>query len=100
MSMSEEEKIRRTQVVERYTKRLKKIGWTVFAVLIVLDMIATLVYKVRLKFEITSIALACYSLFHLWKGYYLDKKAIRLWAMVGLAFTIVQITLWILTLRT
>lgn len=30
MPMSEEEKIRRTQVVEQYTKRLTKIGWDSF----------------------------------------------------------------------
>lgn len=96
MTMREEE-IRRTKVVEYYEKQLTKIGWIVFALFIALDMIATFVYKLRLNIPGMGIYIACSSVFHLWKGYYLDKKSTRRWAMVGLAFTIVQITLWILT---
>lgn len=99
MSMSEEEKIRRTQVVECYKKRLKKIGWIVFAVLIVVDTIATFVYQLRLNVRVMNIYPACFSLFHLWKGYYLDKKSTRRWAMVGIFITILPIVLRILAIR-
>lgn len=96
--MSEEEKIRRIQIVEYYVKRLKKIGWIFFAMLIVVDVIATFVYQLRLNVPVMNIYLACFSLFHLWKGYYLDKKSIRRWAMVGIFITILPIVLRILAI--
>lgn len=99
MIMSEEEKIRRTKVVEYYEKRLTKIGWIVFVLFIALDMIATFVYKLRLNIPVMGIYVACSSVFHLWKGYYLDKKATRRWAMVGIFITILPIVLRILAMR-
>lgn len=60
-------------------------------------MIATCVYKLRLNIPGMGIYIACLSVFHLWKGYYLDKKLTRRWAMVGILLTLLPIILWILT---
>lgn len=97
--ISNKELNRRTDKVEIYQKRIRNVGLIILIMVELLDSIITGKNIFYSRVNWVNIYVAVSSIFYLWKGYYLDKKATRRWAMVGVLLTIIQIILWILTMK-